>query len=74
MAAWFGPKRTGIGAMPRRWQGWFVTFMLVAGLVLDVRFFHPAQFGLPDTYKPLSLIVIAAVYLLIIKLTYDPDA
>lgn len=71
---WFGPKHIGIGARPRRWQGWLVTGLLVAGMIADAGFFHPVQFGLPEICKPVSFIVLVGLYLAVIALTYDSEA
>jgi hypothetical protein len=34
--AWFGPKRIGFGLRPQTWQGWVVTMVLVAVIVVVV--------------------------------------
>lgn len=34
---WFGPKRIGFGIRPVTWQGWVVTVVAVAVIVLVVR-------------------------------------
>jgi hypothetical protein len=31
---WFGPKRIGWGIRPQTWQGWLVTMLVVAAIVL----------------------------------------
>jgi hypothetical protein len=31
---WFGPKRIGYGLRPQTWQGWLITAVLVAVLIL----------------------------------------
>ncbi|HKN96930.1 MAG TPA: hypothetical protein VJX10_07435 [Pseudonocardiaceae bacterium] len=35
---WFGPKRIGFGIRPVTWQGWVVTAVVVAVIVLIARF------------------------------------
>jgi hypothetical protein len=34
---WFGPKRIGIGLRPQTWQGWVVTVVVLAVLVVILR-------------------------------------
>ncbi|HEX3592293.1 MAG TPA: hypothetical protein VHV74_21950 [Pseudonocardiaceae bacterium] len=31
---WFGPKPIGWGIRPQTWQGWLVTMLVVAAIVL----------------------------------------
>jgi hypothetical protein len=31
---WLGPKRIGYGLRPQTWQGWLITAVLVAVLIL----------------------------------------
>jgi hypothetical protein len=35
---WFAPKRFGLGATPVTWQGWALTFGLVAAILLDTHY------------------------------------
>ncbi len=32
--SWFGPKRIGWGLRPQTWQGWLITLIIVAALVI----------------------------------------
>jgi hypothetical protein len=34
VAAWFGPKRYGWGLTPVSWQGWLLTAVYVAGVIV----------------------------------------
>ena len=37
MGRWFGPKRFGFGFRPVAWQGWVITLVAVAILIVVVR-------------------------------------
>jgi hypothetical protein len=73
VAGWFGPKRYGYGIGPRGWQGWLTTVLLVGGALLDARFFHPGQFGLPIWTRPASASLLGLCFLAVIWLKYEPD-
>lgn len=32
--SWFGPKRVGWGIRPQTWQGWLITLLVVALIVI----------------------------------------
>lgn len=38
--SWFGPKRIGFGLRPQTWQGWVVTLLVLAVIVLIVELSH----------------------------------
>ena len=72
---WFGPKRIGIGASPRSWQGWVVTLVLLAVLAAAIGWARPviaAAFGLPLPVATGAIVVVwLTVFLGVIALTYD---
>ena len=37
---WFGPRRFGWGWTPYSWQGWLVTAVFLAGIILGEEFLH----------------------------------
>jgi hypothetical protein len=37
---WFGPKRIGWGIRPQTWQGWLVTMVIVAVIVVVALVVH----------------------------------
>jgi hypothetical protein len=37
---WFGPKRIGFGLRPQTWQGWLITAVFIAAVVILVRLIH----------------------------------
>lgn len=72
---WFGPKRFGIGASPRSWQGWAVTLGLILVLAALMRWARPViaeTFGLAMPVASGAIVAVwLAVFLGIIALTYD---
>jgi hypothetical protein len=68
-AAWFKPKRYGIGATPVSWQGWAVTlcaFALIAGggLVL----LAPFDAAEPQAGRVILFVVLAACVAAVLSL------
>ena len=37
---WFGPRRLGWGRSPYAWQGWLVTAVCLAAIILGGEFLH----------------------------------
>jgi hypothetical protein len=74
---WFGPKRIGIGASPRSWQGWVVIVVMLALLAALVRYCkQPLQtaMGLPSPIVTIAILAVwFAILLGIIALTYEDD-
>lgn len=74
---WFGPKGSGFGVTPKSWQGWAVTIVSIALLILAVRYCSrplQAATGLPGHLVNAGMgIVWLAVLLGIAALTYVDD-
>jgi hypothetical protein len=74
---WFGPRKYGFGISPRSWQGWVVTIVLIALLILAIRYCsRPLQTAtsLPGLLVNAGMgIVWLAVLLGIAALTYVDD-
>ena len=71
---WFGRKAVGYGVGPRSWQGWLVTALVLGGIFVSYRWFHPQQLGLPLWMRPASVIALGAIFLLVMSLTYEDEA
>ncbi len=76
--AWFGPRRLGWGASPRRWEGWAVTLAFVALMIGANELATPWVSGFSEVSAVAARLGIALVCLaplfVIIRLTYDKDA
>ena len=73
MAQWFGPKILGYGVGPRSWQGWLACVATI-GAILALRFlFHPQAMGLPPWSRSAAIGGIAAVFLVLVRATYEDD-
>jgi hypothetical protein len=68
--AWFRPKRYGMGATPRTWQGWLATFLFALVEIGILRLLAPR--GNPVIVMLAAFAVLAA-FLLLIALTSGPD-
>jgi len=66
MEPWFGRKRIGWGARPVTWQGWLVTVAFLVGVIADARLLAHSD----TTLFVVVLVALAAIYLLIVWLTY----
>lgn len=72
MAQWFGPKTIGVGVGPRSWQGWLVTVIFLAAIVLS-RFVRPEFFGLTHWTRAAFIGVLGLGCLALVVLTYEND-
>ena len=71
---WFGPSLDGAKkCVPRTWQAWVATIVVVAMTLGGRSLLQPQMQGLPHWYLPAMEGFILAAYLLLIYWTYDPD-
>jgi len=69
---WFGPKVVGWGPAPKTWQGWIITLVWLASVILTLLYLHSIK--ALNIINVLIVIVIAAIILLSIAyLTYGAD-
>jgi hypothetical protein len=59
---WFGPRRFGWGWSPYAWQGWLVTVVCLAAIIVGGEFLH-------GTAKIVAVIVAVLVFLAICAVT-----
>ena len=66
---WFGPKIVGYGPAPKSWEGWAVTVVWLASIIITLLYLHSSH--LFNIVNVLIVIVLAAVILLTVAaLTY----
>ena len=69
---WFGPKIVGYGPAPKSWEGWFVTIVWLASLILTLLYLHSIH--LFNIFNVVIVIVLAAIILLTVAaLTYGSE-
>ncbi len=69
MHGWFGPKRTGWGASPRKWQAW-VSIVVYVGLSVAVQYVLEDRMNLIVSLQ----VALLAAFLGLVYLTYDAKA
>ena len=69
---WFGPKIVGYGPAPKSWEGWVVTIVWLASIIITLLYLHSIH--LFNIFNALIVIVLAAVILLTVAaLTYGSE-
>ena len=69
---WFGPKIVGYGPAPKSWEGWVVTIVWLASIIITLLYLHSIH--LFNIFNVLIVIVLAAVILLTVAaLTYGSE-
>ena len=65
---WFGPKTFGWGASPASWEGWTATGLLVLAMTVTANLLRETN------WVWLPMLAEFAVYLVVVRLTYDKNA
>ena len=69
---WFGPKYVGWGPGPKSWEGWLVTLVWLASLILGIYYLH--SINLLSIITLAIVIILAAIIILTVAaLTYGPE-
>ncbi|MDZ4689852.1 hypothetical protein [Terricaulis sp.] len=61
MAAWFKPKRYGLGASPSSWQGWALTIAYVIAIAAAGMTLMPNDAGEPRLLPFLTITVVLTI-------------
>ncbi len=70
--SWFGPKIVGWGPAPKSGEGWLVTLVWMASLLLTLYYLH--SINLLNIFNIATVIIFAAIILLsVAALTYGSD-
>jgi hypothetical protein len=69
---WFGPKNVGWGPAPKSWEGWIITLVWLASILLIIFYLH--NINSLNIINIAIVIVFAAIILLsVAALTYGSD-
>jgi hypothetical protein len=69
---WFGPKYVGWGPAPKSWEGWLVTLVWMASLLLTLYYLHSIK-SLNIVNIAILIFFAAIILLSVAALTYGPD-
>ena len=69
---WFGPKIVGWGPAPKSWEGWVVTVVWLASLVLTLLYLHSIN-SLYIVNIAIVIVIAAIILLFVAALTYGSD-
>jgi hypothetical protein len=69
---WFGPKYVGWGPAPKSWEGWLVTLVWLASLVLIILYLHSNN-SLNIINIAITIVLAAIILLSVAALTYGSD-
>lgn len=69
---WFGPKRVGWGPAPKSGEGWVVTLVWLASIVLTMLYLHNIH-SLTILNIAIVIILAAIILLTVAALTYGAD-
>ena len=69
---WFGPKYVGWGPAPKSWEGWLVTVVWLASLVLIIFYLHSIN-SLNIINIAIVIIFAAIILLSVAALTYGSE-
>jgi hypothetical protein len=69
---WFGPKIVGWGPAPKSWEGWVVTLVWLASIVLTLLYLHSIN-SLYIVNIAIVIVIAAIILLSVAALTYGAD-
>ena len=69
---WFGPKIVGWGPAPKSWEGWVVTLVWLASIIVTLLYLHSIN-SLYIINIAIVIVIAAIILLSVAALTYGPD-
>ena len=69
---WFGPKIVGWGPAPKSWEGWVVTLVWLASIILTLLYLHSIN-SLYIVNIAIVIVIAAIILLSVAALTYGAD-
>ncbi len=70
--SWFGPKKVGYGPAPKSGEGWIVTIVWLASIIITLLYLHSIN-SLNIINIVIVIIVAALILLTVAALTYGSD-